>query len=133
VKIVDEQGASLPDCPPLRKALMPFTSPNSWEHKFNLLVQLAASMRAHEHGGTLLGCTYRHGKLATVDRASHSLLSHTAILALTELMRQEVNDANEVACARGRATSSGHGCRSNRSGRATIINDQYEVLHMEPR
>src|SRR5258705_7428866 len=54
VKIVDEHGASLPDCPALLAALVPFTSPGSWDHKFNLHVQLAASMRAHGHGGPLL-------------------------------------------------------------------------------
>src|SRR5438270_2238851 len=54
VKIVDEQGASLPDCPDLLEALRPFTAPATWDDSVNVLVQLAASMRAHGHGGTLL-------------------------------------------------------------------------------
>src|SRR2546427_11357306 len=54
VKLVDEQGASLPDCPDLLKALLAFTSPATWETSVNVLVQLAASMRAHGHGGILL-------------------------------------------------------------------------------
>src|SRR2546429_3159399 len=54
VKIVDEQGASLPDCPDLLAALRPFTAPATWDDSVNVLVQLAASMRAHGHGGTLL-------------------------------------------------------------------------------
>src|SRR6266704_3538703 len=53
-KIVDEQGTSLPDCPDLLKSLLAFTSPATWETSVNVLVQLAASMRAHGHGGTLL-------------------------------------------------------------------------------
>ena len=54
VKIVDEQGASLPDCPDLLSALRPFTAPATWDDSVNVLVQLGASMRAHGHGGTLL-------------------------------------------------------------------------------
>src|SRR5207249_366118 len=54
VKIVDEKGTSLPDCPDLLKSLLAFTSPATWETSVNVLVQLAASMRAHGHGGTLL-------------------------------------------------------------------------------
>src|SRR2546426_6053644 len=53
-KIVDEQGTSLPDCPDLLKSLLAFTSPARWHDSVNVLVQLAASMRAHGHGGTLL-------------------------------------------------------------------------------
>src|SRR2546423_8689389 len=54
VKIVDEQGASLPDCPDLLKSLSAFIAPATWDDSVNVLVQLAASMRAHGHGGTLL-------------------------------------------------------------------------------
>jgi hypothetical protein len=58
VKVVDEEGTSLPDCPDLLAALLSFTSPSSWNasgsEPVNVLVQLAASMRAHGHGGTLL-------------------------------------------------------------------------------
>src|SRR2546428_2061720 len=54
VKIVDEQGASLPDCPDLLKSLSQFTAPATWDDSVNVLLQLADSMRAHGHGGTLL-------------------------------------------------------------------------------
>src|SRR5216684_1877826 len=54
VKIVDEQGASLPDCPDLLKSLSAFTAPATWDDSVNVPVQLAASMRAHGHGGSLL-------------------------------------------------------------------------------
>ena len=53
-RIVDDAGTSLPDCPDLLKSLLAFTSPDTWDHSVNVLVQLAASMRAHGHGGTLL-------------------------------------------------------------------------------
>jgi hypothetical protein len=54
VKVVDEKGASLPECPDLIESLRAFTAPATWDDSVNVLVQLAASMRAHGHGGTLL-------------------------------------------------------------------------------
>jgi hypothetical protein len=54
VKIVDELGQSLPDCPDLLKSLHAFTAREQYQPEVNTLVQLAASMRAHGQGGTLL-------------------------------------------------------------------------------
>jgi len=57
IKIVDEKASSLPDCPPLLTSLLGFDSPASWStgvDSVNVLVQLAASMRAHGRGGLLL-------------------------------------------------------------------------------
>jgi hypothetical protein len=128
VKIVDEQGASLPDCPPLRTALLPFTSPGSWDHRFNLLVQLAASMRAHEHGGSLL--VVPAGTEAWRQSIVHPILYSVTppFSALAELMRQEVNDANEnmLTAAVRRAVDTVAGLTAVDG--ATVMNDQYEVL-----
>ncbi|MBZ5723560.1 MAG: hypothetical protein LAP87_01050 [Acidobacteriia bacterium] len=54
VKVVDEQASQLPGCPALLTSLLGFDSPGSWVRSVNVLVQLAVSMRAHEHGGSLL-------------------------------------------------------------------------------
>lgn len=54
VKVVDEQGTSLPDCPILVESLLEFGSTPSPPDSVNVLVQLAVSMRAHGRGGTLL-------------------------------------------------------------------------------
>lgn len=54
IRVVDEHGASLPDCPALVASLLGFDSPTSWATSGNVLVQLAVSMRAHGRGGTLL-------------------------------------------------------------------------------
>jgi hypothetical protein len=54
IKVVDERASSLPDCPPLLQSLLGFDSPVSWVDSVNVLVQLAVSMRAHGHGGSLL-------------------------------------------------------------------------------
>lgn len=53
VKIVDERSSSIPDCPGMLKSLLGQVSPAEGE-SVNLLVHLAASMRAHKRGGALL-------------------------------------------------------------------------------
>jgi hypothetical protein len=127
VKVVDEQGASLPDCPALLQALLPFTSPGSWGHKFNLLVQLAASMRAHGHGGSLL--VVPAGSEAWRQSIVHPILYSVTppFSALAELIRQEVNDTNEnlVVAAVGRAVDTVAGLTAVDG--ATVMTDQYEV------
>jgi hypothetical protein len=54
VKVVDEHGTSLPDCPALVESLLGFGSEPAPPDSLNVLVQLAVSMRAHGRGGTLL-------------------------------------------------------------------------------
>jgi len=55
VKVVDEAGASLPDCPELLASLLGFGAGSpSPADPVNVLVQLAVSMRAHGRGGALL-------------------------------------------------------------------------------
>jgi len=54
IKIVDEHASSLPDCPVLITSMLGFESPALWAEPFNALVQVAVSMRAHGHGGSLL-------------------------------------------------------------------------------
>jgi hypothetical protein len=126
-KVVDEHGASLPECPALLAALLPFTSPGSWDHKFNLLVQLAASMRAHGHGGSLL--VVPAGTEAWRQSIVHPILYSVTppFSALAELMRQEVNDTNEILVvgAVGRAVDTVAGLTAVDG--ATVMNDQYEV------
>jgi len=128
VKVVDEHGASLPDCPALLAALLPFTSPGSWDHKFNLLVQLAASMRAHGHGGSLLvvPADTEAWRLSIVHPILYSVTPPFS--ALGDLMRQEVNEANEnlLTAAVNRAVDTVAGLTAVDG--ATVINDRYEVL-----
>jgi hypothetical protein len=54
IKEVDEEGASLPDCPELLTHLLGFGGPASRDDSVNALVEIAASMRAHGRGGSLL-------------------------------------------------------------------------------
>lgn len=54
VKIVDEGTSATPDCPGMLKSLLGHVTPPGAEESVNLLVHLAASMRAHKRGGALL-------------------------------------------------------------------------------
>ncbi|MEO6221772.1 MAG: putative sensor domain DACNV-containing protein [Vicinamibacterales bacterium] len=54
VKIVDDRSASVPDCPGLLKSLLGQSEGSSGTEPVNVMVHLAASMRAHHRGGALL-------------------------------------------------------------------------------
>ena len=54
VQVVDEGGVNLPDCPGLLTRLLGFEVPDPVDGSLNVLIQLAVSMRAHAHGGSLL-------------------------------------------------------------------------------
>lgn len=54
IMVVDEGGASLPDCPQLLSALLGFDAPAPTAGPTSVLIQLAISMRAHRRGGSLL-------------------------------------------------------------------------------
>lgn len=52
-QVIDEAGASLPDCPDLLANLLGFEAP-ALSVGTNVLVQLAISMRTHRRGGSLI-------------------------------------------------------------------------------
>jgi hypothetical protein len=54
IKLVDEKGTRLPDCPSLITRLLSFSSLALQDGTVNSLMQIAVSMRAHGRGGSLL-------------------------------------------------------------------------------
>ena len=128
VKVIDEQGTSLPDCPELLKALLAFTSSDEEQEGVNILVQLAASMRAHGHGGSLL--VVPPGTETWRESIVHPILYSIVppFSRLADLLRQDSHQMSEImweASVR-RAVDSVAGLTAVDG--ATIINDQYEVL-----
>ncbi|MFN2493698.1 MAG: putative sensor domain DACNV-containing protein [Pyrinomonadaceae bacterium] len=128
VKVIDEQGASLPECPALLASLLAFTSPGSWDHSINVLVQLAASMRAHGHGGSLL-------VVPTQSESWRQSIVHPVLYsveppftALAELLKLSESERNEnlFTGAVRRAVDTVAGLTAVDG--ATVINDEYEVL-----
>ena len=132
VKIIDEQGTSLPDCPSLLKALLAFTAAatNGPHHSLNVLVQLAASMRAHGHGGSLL--VVPTGDERWRESIAQPILYSVApsFSSLHDLVRNEVDvdheDRRQWESAMRRAVDTIGGLTAVDG--ALVINDQYEVL-----
>jgi len=130
VKIIDENGTSLPDCPALLRALLAFTdaATNGRHFALNVLVQLAASMRAHGHGGSLLVVPVgSNGWLNTIAQPIVYSVE-PSFSALSELIRQKVDakDRREWVSALRRAVDTIGGLTAVDG--ATVINDQYDVL-----
>ena len=130
VKVIDEKGTSLPDCPSLLRALLAFTAAatNGPHHSLNILVQLSASMRAQGHGGTLLVVPPRSENWRD-SIAQPILYSITpSFAALSELLRQEVEeeDRRQWESALRQVVDTIGGLTAVDG--ATVINDQYELL-----
>ena len=130
VKVIDEKGTSLPDCPQLLRALLAFTAAatNGPQHSLNILVQLSTSMRAHGHGGILLVVPSNSERWRD-SIAQPILYSITpAFSALSSLLLQKVEEEDrrqwEGALRRAVDTTGGMTAVDG----ATVINDQYEVL-----
>jgi hypothetical protein len=122
VKIVDERAAAIPDCPALLTALLGSDSPAAWVHSVNVLVQLAVSMRAHGHGGSLLvvpslGDAWRESIVSPIPYAVSPPFSDLADLAraLQDDTSRLIRTVDVVA---GLTAVDG----------AVILTDQYEVL-----
>jgi len=132
VKVIDEKGTSLPDCPALLRALLAFTSAaKTGPHQsLNILVQLSASMRAQGHGGSLLVVPSDSDRWRD-SIAQPILYSITpAFSALSELMHHEVaeehEDRRQWESAVRRAVDTIGGMTAVDG--ATVINDQFDVL-----
>ncbi|MGV3539060.1 MAG: putative sensor domain DACNV-containing protein [Rufibacter sp.] len=128
VKLIDEQSASLPDCPGLLKPLLHISSPHPTEPGVNVLVQLAVSMRAHGRGGTLL--VVPTGTTAWQDSIIKPILYSVApaFSNLAELMQRDHAERSrslwlaalrqEVSSVAGLTAIDG----------ATVLNDRHELL-----
>jgi hypothetical protein len=127
VKVVDQSGDSLPDCPQLLTALLGFDAPQQLDQPTNVLVQLATSMRAHHRGGSLLvvpaGCdAWRESAnspvLYSVDPFHElpDLLSADAEVRMRPAWREAFNHSVEAIA--GLTAVDG----------ATVLDNRYDVL-----
>ncbi len=127
IKVVDEEGTSLPDCPELLTSLIGFGSPAIQDDSVNVLVQLAASMRAHGRGGILL--VVPHGTAAWRESIVWPVLYSVSppLSELAHLMRQEERLRNALWQEALLDAVEAVGGLTAVDG-ATVISDQYEVL-----
>ena len=128
VKVIDEQGTSLPDCPALLSQLLSFTSPSSWNDSVNVLVQLAASMRAHRHGGSLL--IVPAGSEDWRQSIVHPILYSVTppFSELANLVRQDVTAMSEHLWEEALSPAVDTIAGLTAVDGATVINTQYELL-----
>ncbi len=124
--VIDERASSLPDCPPLLTSMLGFDAPATWAQSLNVLVQLAASMRAHGRGGALLvvpssSTTWRESIVQPIPYSVQPFFSE-----LTELMNERATERRRWQEALTRAVESVAGLTAVDG--ATIITDRYELL-----
>jgi hypothetical protein len=127
IKLVSEDGSALPDCPELLTPMLGFGSNDPRPESVNVLVQLAASMRAHGRGGSLLvvpqGSAAWHGSVVWPPKYR----VEPPYTELAELMRRDPQERNErlwqealqdaVEAVGGLTAVDG----------ATVVSDQYEL------
>ena len=128
IKIIDELSKTVPDCPALLTSLLDFNSLVGAKDSVNVLVQLAASMKAHGHGGSLLvvpegSDTWRDSIIQPITYPVSPPFNE-----LRKLLEQEVADENL-----GHWQEEVNRTVDNMAGLtavdgATIINDQLELL-----
>ncbi len=128
IKIIDSLSKSLPDCPALLSSLLDFTATTDINNPLNVLIQLAASMRAHGHGGSLLVVpegseSWRDSIIKPISypvtppfKELRNLLAQNIEEKSMPLWQDEVN--RTVESLAGLTAVDG----------ATIINDQMELL-----
>jgi len=127
-KIVDEEAASLPECPDLLKSLRAFTSPQTWDDSVNVLVQLAASMRAHGHGGTLLVVPNGNEawKESIIHPITYSVTPSFSKLAKLLEKRPQLDDESNWLASLNKVVDTVTGLTAVDG--ATLMSNGYEVL-----
>lgn len=128
IKIVDEEAASLPECPDLIESLKAFESPATWDDSVNVLVQLAASMRAHGHGGTLLivPAGTVHWRESIVHPITYSIGPSSSRLANLLKSRPNLESESDWTASLNKAVDTVAGLSAVDG--ATLISNEYEVL-----
>jgi hypothetical protein len=126
IRVVDERGARVPDCPSLLCALLDF-EPRGEDGPFNPLVQIAASMRSHGRGGSLLvvPAGAEHWRRSVVHPLSYAVDPPFSGLAALIERQENVRDAlwqdavrRSVEALAGLTAVDG----------ATVINERYQLL-----
>jgi len=128
IKVVDEGFSREPECPGPVKSLLGIEAPGRVSGQVDILVQLAASMRAHHRGGALLVVpgdteTWRDSIVSPVLYGVDPPFSE-----LADLMRRESAEADSHEWQEDLRRSIGAVAGLTAVDGATIINDRYELM-----
>jgi hypothetical protein len=128
IKIVDERGTSLPDCPELVTALLGFGASAVTGDAVNVLVQLAASMRAHGRGGSLLVVpqTFDEWRASILEHVPYSVSPPYSELA--GLLRQSPEEKSQPIWQEAFIDAVDAIAGLTAVDGAAIMTDQYDVL-----
>jgi DNA integrity scanning protein DisA with diadenylate cyclase activity len=131
IKEIDENKASFSDCPSILSAMFNFGAVNSVEDKISVPIQLAAAMREHGHGGSLLIVPQKSNKWreSIVPPIPYSV--SPSFTRLSELTRQTA-DVTDQHLRRELFADTAHVIEAIAGltviDGATVINDEYELL-----
>ena len=128
IKVVDERGTSLPDCPELVTALLGFGATAVTGDAVNVLVQLAASMRAHGRGGSLLVVpqSCEDWRASILEHVPYSVSPPYSELA--GLLRQSPEEKSQPIWQEGFIDAVDAIAGLTAVDGAAIMTDQYDVL-----
>jgi hypothetical protein len=127
IKVVDEAGASLPDCPTLLSSLLGFEAPAPAAGPTNVLSQLAVSMRAHGRGGSLL-VVPGDGDGWHASAARPIPYTVTPFADLTEVLAAPAEERSQPLWREAFRRSVDGVARLTAVDGATVINERYELL-----
>ena len=128
IKEIDEEGTKLTDCPELLSSLLKFGLIGMQDDAVNILIQLAASMRAHNRGGSLLvvpqgSDSWRDSIVSPVSYAVDPPFTE-----LADLMRQNERERNEKLWQEAVIDSVDAIAGLTAVDGATVITEEYELL-----
>ena len=126
LKTVDQQGTALRDCPAVLTSMLGFGAAPS--DNVNVLVQLAASMRAHGRGGSLLVVpqSSEHWRESVLPSLPYSV--SPAYTELAELMRKDPEEKNQQTWQEHFIDAVDAIAGLTAVDGAAVITDQYELL-----
>src|SRR5687767_8172255 len=128
IRIVDETGSVLPDCPELITSLLDFGSRTSKSDSVNVLVQLAASMRAHARGGSLLVVPQGSDDWQRSILRPVSYLVTPPFSELAELMRRDPIEKSQQLWQESFLDAVDEIAGLTAVDGAALITDQYDLL-----
>jgi Probable sensor domain DACNV len=128
VKFVDAVTARIPDCPGLVASLLGVDLPGAGPDHVNVLVQLAASMRAHGRGGALLVVPQAtlEWQESIVSPVLYSVAPPFAELSILTSLEQTERESHEWQQEFRRAVDALAGLTAVDG--ATLVSDRYELV-----
>lgn len=128
IKIVEEKGASNPDCPPMLLSLLDLTAHSYWNDSANILIQLAVSMRAHGRGGAVLvvPASSKTWQQSVIHPIGYTL--DPPYQALADLVHKDRPDASEIFWQTALKREIDHLAGLTAIDGATLITDDYALL-----